>query len=423
MKNKIIHGDSLKVLKKLKENSVDLIVTDPPYGIGFMGKAWDTFKPAYIEKKMAEDARPKKGIASARRSNAAGTYDNSKKGLNTFQQFMYEVGIECLRVLKPGAFMFMSMTPRQDCVSRVTIALEDSGFNMGFTSIYWTYASGFPKASNIGKMVDKRLGVEREITGYKSTHINRQNTKNWKKSAQAMKHGAFKTETSDVSGGGLTPIAEPATYQAKELDGSYGGFQPKPAVEIILVAMKPITEKTYVDQAMKNKKGITWLDDCRVPYESKEDTDKAKWGKQTYTKDKGFEGNWKQDGKENVLANPQGRFPANLLVQDNILGEHSRYFNLDTFPFMIVPKASKSEKNPPDIKNIHPTTKPIKLMSYLILLGSREKDLILDPFVGSGTTCVAAKILNRDYIGIDLEREYCEIAEARLSALKQQTLL
>ena len=161
---------------------------------------------------------------------------------------------------------------------------------------------------------------------------------------------------------------------------------------------------------------------------------------------------------------PLGRFTANLLVQDNILdseyynnnGTFSRYFSLDnwwesriqelpldvqvTYPFMIVKKASKSEKNKGleenkfsrecrwnnagkwvNLKttaygNNHPTVKPISLMSYLVTLGSREGDLVLDPFVGSGTTCIAAKLLSRKYIGMEMDDEYVVIAKERIKA-------
>ncbi len=137
--------------------------------------------------------------------------------------------------------------------------------------------------------------------------------------------------------------------------------------------------------------------------------------------------------------NYQGRFPANLLVSDDALspglgdtGSFSRYFDLDTwfekklnelpasvrktFPYLLVPKASKSEKSKEldNISNTHPTVKPLKLMSYLIILGSRHGDVILDPFMGSGTTCVAASQLGRRYIGIELNAEYVNIALKRL---------
>ena len=171
-----------------------------------------------------------------------------------------------------------------------------------------------------------------------------------------------KTEYIDIN------ITKSATDKAKELDGSYAGFQPKPAVEVILIVMKPLSEKTYVDQALKNGKGITWLDNCKL----------------------------------------NQRFPANLLVSDSVLKDHSKYFDLDkwfdtTFPFIITPKPSPKEKGK---ANKHPTVKSVKLMTYLITLLSKEQYTILDPFCGSGTTLLAAKMLNRKYVGIELNEDY-----------------
>jgi len=113
----MIHcGDCLDILPQLDNESIDLLVTDPPYGIGFMGKDWDWALP---------DKR---------------------------------IWVECLRVLKPGSFAFVMSIPRADCLSRMIISLEDAGFWVNFTPIFWAYASGFPKAQNIGKAVDKRGG-------------------------------------------------------------------------------------------------------------------------------------------------------------------------------------------------------------------------------------------------------------------------
>ena len=417
--NKIINGDSLKVLKKLEDESVDLICTDPPYGYSFMGKDWDKVVPSV------------------------------------------EIWKECLRVLKPGGFCFVMSAPRIDVQSRMGTKLEDAGFQTNFSPIYWTYATGFPKATNVGKLADK---------------------KNYD--------------------------------DAKELDGSYVGYQPKPAVEVILVCMKPIEEKSYIEQAMKNGKGITWLDDCRIPYQSEKDLKSATFGTQTDIKNNNFNNNRPSDGHvfaKDVEGNPDGRFAANLIVQDDVLndgksrktgdltpyvdnrdnvntygeykggrnvnhigdeGSFSRFFDLDawwksqihilpesvqkTFPFMVVAKASKREKNegladnfeeklqananyrPSHLeeansgsngkphgrysktKNNHPTVKPIELMSYLITLGSRENDIVVDPFVGSGTTCIAAKLLNRQYIGIEKEEDYAIIAKARIENVESK---
>ena len=127
----LINGDSLDKLKLLPDNSVDLIVTDPPYGYAFMGKEWDK-------------ALPDKRIWK-----------------------------ECLRVLKAGGFAYIMSAPRQDVLARMMIDLEDSGFKTDFTSMYWAYATGFPKALNMGKAIDKKLGVKSDEVEYE--HPQRKN--------------------------------------------------------------------------------------------------------------------------------------------------------------------------------------------------------------------------------------------------------
>jgi len=411
--NKLINDDCLVALKQIPDNSADCIVTDPPYGYSFMGKGWD------------------KVVVSV------------------------DIWAECLRVLKPGAFAFIMSAPRQDVLSHMIVNLEQAGFVTGFTSMYHCYASGFPKASNIGKMVDKKLGNKREVTGTGKAGSGMNKIKGF--GVNTTKGGEATTEWDETKGN-------------SSLEGSYGGFQPKPAVEIILVVMKPITEKTYVDQAMNNKKGITWLDDGRIPYES--------------DKDKNFNMKVRHNSKDNVCysggsigqgdaqGKDTGRFPANLLVSDDCLndgkewaggknntqamsifgndmknrkqakrdsdsGSFSRYFSLDawfndkikqlspevqkTFPFLIVPKAAKSEKNEGlKISNKHPTVKSVKLMSYLIAIGSRPGDVILDPFAGSGTAGVSATAQGREYILIEREKEYFEILKARTAESEKQ---
>ena len=180
--SKLINGDSADELKKLEDDSVDLLCTDPPYGYSFMGKSWDKMLP------------PK------------------------------EIFEESLRVLKPGSFAFVMSAPRSDVQSRMIQMLEDVGFEVGFTPIYWTYATGFPKAMNVGKKTKK-----------------------------------------------------------ENLDGSYGGYQPKPAVEIVIVAMKPLDQKGYLDQALHNGKGVTWLDDCRIPFSGKGDEEQYESDKKGFT--------------------------------------------------------------------------------------------------------------------------------------------
>ena len=436
----IKNGNSLELLKEIQSDTVDCMVTDPPYGISFMSKDWDKAVP--------------------------------------------DVAIwkECLRVMKPGAFAFVMCSPRSDVQAEMVIKLKEAGFQVNYSPIYWCYLSGFPKAMNIGKAVDRKLGYEREMTGV-DQNFGRADSGIYQMRVDGANKKVFERHD------------EPPSKEAKRLDGSYAGIQMKPAVEVILVAMKPLSEKTYVDQALKNGKGITWLDDGRIPY-GKEIPNLG--GRPLNNRGEGY--GFKPLG-EDAMANQDGRFPANLLVQDDVLdngivtksgtllkkhtitkgqigsftpddwmnreqhpfkdypsdeGSLSRYFSLDAwysknieelpdyvqkiFPFLYVPKPSNTERNEgldtfeeqtvndgrnKSIdnafqrgetlrKNVHPTVKPLKLMVYLITIGSRLGDAILDPFMGSGTTGVAAKMLNRNFIGFEIEGKYFEIAEERI---------
>jgi len=374
-----LNGDSLDILKILDNNSVDLTLTDPPYGYSFMGKHWDKALPNI------------------------------------------EIWKECYRVMKPGAFIFVMSAPRSDVQSRMSIDLENAGFVTSFTPIFWVYSSGFPKAYNMGQSAEKLM-----TTG-KARRPDRDLGNITRNRWSGEQDGTLFTDT----GGKI----ELTTEEGKRLQGAYGGFQPKPAVEVVIVAMKPLSKKTFVENALNNGKGITWLDDCRIP---------------------------PGDGET------ESRFMSNLLVQDDHLGENSKFFDLDSwwnerinslpekianeFPTLLVKKPNKNEKElglenfekktagsylgnvdeknnnsiganpsrPPSKKaNTHPTVKPIELMNYLTILGSRENDVILDPFMGSGTTCVSSLINKRNCIGIELEKDYFDIANARIEYWKK----
>lgn len=399
--SRIILGDCLDVLGSIPENSVDLICTDPPYGIGFLGKDWDTFATK----------RKRSLLQSSVRNSEIASHSSR------YRDWLFGIATELLRVLKPGAFAFFCIGARQDSVSAAICALTDAGFKTDFTSLYWTYASGFPKALNIGKAVDKRLGKVRRIVGHRRQHDIRSNG-----------YGAKKETFLEAVRGG------PTSPEAREFDGSYAGFQPKPAVEVILIAMKPIVEKTHIDQALQNGKAVTWLDACRIPSDERITIHDAPRGT--------FAGGPIGRGSIGNYRRSAGRFPANLLVSDDVLDAHSRFFSLDAWgtslPFLVVPKAGvrerksamklrtpsseRHEKRQEHLANGHPTVKPLKLMSYLIMLGSRPGDVVLDPFLGSGTTAVAAEHLGRRYIGIERERQYFAIAEARLRSCRVRNL-
>jgi DNA modification methylase len=434
--NTIVHCDCLDVLQKLPDNSIDVLICDPPYSWKFMGKNWDKAVP---------------GV---------------------------EIWQECLRVLKPGSFAFIMSGSRQDGLEKMISNLRKAGFKVDITSLYWTYASGFPKIHNIAKAVDKKNGKTGKVIGIKKNKINFSNSR--KGDASFYDAAWHDGNYTDIK------VTEPETEQAKSLKGAYASFQPKPAVEVILVVMKPLAEKSYTEQALANGKGCTWMDDCRIPYanENLPSRDLRKQKSST-------SGQVPASNGDNWDGHSEGRFPANLIVSDDVLddgknhkgggiggwpklpegkccfgfkplggkapvrpddeGSYSRFFSLDAWaernlPFLNVPKASKAEKNagldgfeektvsdgrksPIDNpfqrgvtlrKNDHPTVKPVRLMAYIITMGSRPGDIILDPFVGSGTTCIAAKLLGRKFIGIEKEEKFHRIAVARVESASRE---
>lgn len=427
--NEIICGDCIEVMKGFPDNSIDCVVTDPPYGIGFMGKEWDKALP------------PKEAF-----------------------QGMF-------RILKPGALAFVMSSPRQDVLWRMLKMLEECGFQLRQSFMSWIYKTGFPKAYDVSKGIDKKLGKKRKkvvATGGLSKNRNL-NDDNWKKIGQD------------------NPSME-SNEAISELAQKWNGWKSitglKPALECILMVNKPFSEKTIVDNVLKHGTGVINVDACRIPFQSLSDKEGAKT-----VSGKGTHGNngWGMQRKE---FNPtQGRFPANLIISDKALdagkitkstggnqlkrqeaifgnvetktccpqgygdvGDQSRYFDLDAWArhhgFLDVPKASKKERNEglenvePKEKtdifgksehenkevidrlhgqkkrlNYHPTVKPIKLMAYLIKLGCQPDGIMFDPFVGSGTSCVAAKKLGRKWIGIDTNPQYCHMTRKRINTI------
>jgi site-specific DNA-methyltransferase (adenine-specific) len=370
---KILQGDSAQKLKEIEDNSIDSIVTDPPYGYKFMGKDWDKALPSI------------------------------------------DIWKECLRVLKPGGFAFIMSSPRTDVAARLGVMLEDAGFITSFSPIYWTYASGFPKGYNMGQSAEKKLTIG--SARRPDRDLGNKDRNRW--GGDVDESGVF------ASTGGQVTLNQPESIKLKN---SYGGFQPKPAVELIFVVMKPMNKKTYVEQALHNNKGITRLLDCSIQNDNEED-----------------------------------RIMSNLIMSDDILSEDSKYFQIDTwwnnkmetfnekikeqFPWLLVKKPSKKEKEegitsveeknggsyvgnldsnnnnalgsnknrkPRKTKNDHPTVKPIQLMSYLVNLGSSENEVVLDPFMGSGTTGIACVLNGREFIGIDLDERYVSISKDRI---------
>jgi site-specific DNA-methyltransferase (adenine-specific) len=309
-------GDSAQELLKINDNSVDMLCSDPPYGYSFMGKGWD---------KVLPDT---------------------------------QIWRECYRVLKPGSFITIMAAPRTDVLWRISRDLEEAGFDLSFSNIEWVYHSGFPKATDISKSIDKRFNAEREVIGESNRHGG---------GTSAM----YPYEVNN-------PITAPSTDIAKKYEGSKAGFQPKPAREIIIVGMKPFEEGSYIDKVL-NFEALP--DNIKMTYPLIQTPKPSK-------KEKDF-----------GLSGEEQKKPQR--------DEGQEKFN--------VPQKNR----PTTAKNIHPTVKPIKLMSYLITLFTRPGDWVLDPFGGSGTTGLACKLLDRNHIYIDFTQEYYDIAEERLQVSKQ----
>jgi site-specific DNA-methyltransferase (adenine-specific) len=401
MEQHLLNGDSAEVLKTLKDNSVDLLATDPPYGIEFMGKSWDKVLP------------PK------------------------------NIWEECYRVLKPGSFIAVMSSPRSDLLYRMIKDLEDSGFDMSFSPLLWTYHTGFPKASDTSKMIDKRGGTyvkdlglmlkeAREIKGLSLNDVaihfpsktggvtgcvwNWESGTNYPTIEQVNQlieildldiskvekvygniigkkvSGIGKAFTKEGWGTGSdeVDIVEPATDLAKKYEGSKLGFQPKPAVEHIIIGMKPHGQKSYIDNVL-NFEALP--DNIKMTYPFLQVPKPAK-----KEKDLGMMGEGK---KETMFANENGE---KQLGRATLPGNEHQ-------PKEVQPK-----------KNIHATVKPIKLMSYIITLFTREGDWVIDPFLGSGTTGLASKLLNRNFIGVEREEEYFDICNERLSVSREELI-
>ena len=424
--------DCLEVIKMMIEDEVfvDSIVTDPPYELGFMGRSWDST-----------------GIA--------------------FQKETWEL---CFKILKPGGHLLAFSGSRT--YHRMAVAIEDAGFEIR-DQVMWLYGSGFPKSMNVGKALDKKLGNERIKTGEKKTHSN----KGIKQSEQrtAIGAGAFGQE-----------VEEDVTVGTSEWEG--WGTALKPAHEPLVLARKPLSEKSVVDNVLKHRTGGINIDECRVEgndakypdtnpdfrdqgRQSKENMgiDKLSFGqtenvkrKKVVRKSRDENGVWtndnsgmKAEGSEYADADPRGRFPSNVMHDGSgsikeLFEDKSKYFycaktskaernqGLDNFPIKQtqgggggignykddVNSASGkfgSEKAPS--KNTHPTVKPIKLMKYLCRLITPKGGTVLDPFMGSGSTGMAAKEENFDFVGIEKEKEYFNIASTRIESVETKSPL
>jgi site-specific DNA-methyltransferase (adenine-specific) len=384
----IYHGDCREVLSILDPSSMDSVVTDPPYGIEFMGKGWDQSVPGRI----------------------------------------YWEAV--LRVAKPGAHLLSFGGTRT--FHRLACAIEDAGWEIRDT-VMWVYGSGFPKSLDVSKAIDKAAGVEREVTGPK---IYGDGKECHDVSEEAMLESAGKSQSGRTT---HNPMTASVTDAAKKWQG--WGTALKPAWEPIIVARKPL-DGTVAENVLKHGTGGINIDGCRVQGGSSEGGTKS--GKTALGQDSGWNAH---NNKETKIDRSMalGRFPANLIHDgsEEVVGlfpqskstggsgKASKEWvgdgrtvkgscqatggfgdNGSASRFFYCAKAGKDERGE---DSNHPTVKPLALMRYLIKLVTPPGGLILDPFLGSGSTAYAAMDLGFYCVGIEIEEKYCEIAAKRMS--------
>lgn len=414
------HGDCLAVLRTLPDASVDAIVTDPPYGLSFMGKRWDYDVPST------------------------------------------DVWAECLRVLKPGGHLLAFAGTRTQ--HRMACRIEDAGFDIR-DLIAWVYGSGFPKSLDVSKAIDREAGAERDVVGPgKWNHVKGRND------AQ---------ESCLIRPGGKHKETAPATPAARAWQG--WGTALKPALEPITVARKPL-DGTVAENVLAHGTGALNVDGCRVGTETLEYTagetggDCGKYGTRKRAENSTIvTGRWPanliHDGSEEVVGlfpetGPSSRSPRNngefqsvakgrdlphvTHGHEDIGGSAARFFycakaagddrdagSLGLFwraastssGWEQIPEAlywtlwneneaaRRAKQRSPHVisqGNLHPTVKPTDLMRYLCRLVTPPDGVVLDPFTGSGSTGRGAILEGFSFIGMEREADYLTIARARI---------
>jgi DNA modification methylase len=422
---RILYGDNLVRMKELEDNSVDAIVTDPPYGIRFMGLSWDGADIIKRTLQRAGQAQPltKKGLPRVNPrvsyAESAGSYDFRPDAMRKFQQWTQEWAEEAYRVLKPGGHILVFASPRT--YHRMACGVEDAGFTVR-DQIMWLFGSGFPKSRNVSKAIDEESGADREPDTY---------------SGPNDKNNVY----GDNMGGGVTlKRGAAATPEAAQWDG--WGTALKPAHEPVLMARKPMDAGTVAANVLLHGTGAINIDGCRIqttdviPATVNQNIIGRAYGADNLGREsvstfvQHEEGRWPanviHDGSEEALefmpdsegSKPQimnrggangKQYSGGYSGQQGVItgyadeGSAARYF--------YSAKASGEDRG---YDNEHETVKPTDLMQYLCRLVTPPGGLILDPFSGSGSTGKAALREGFRFIGIEQQLAHAEYSVRRI---------
>ena len=408
-------GDSIEVMRAMKPNSISAIVTDPPYGLEFMGKDWDTFrkgKPDANDTGIVWDKRDAKALMAEGKEGTA-AFVRSSKSLSNYVAgipfFLWSLDwtTEAFRILKPGGHLASFGGTRT--FYWLAVALEIAGFECRDT-LSWLYGTGFPKSMDISKAIDKQAGAQREVIG-------KHERDNLRKNGAGFRN---LPNLEDVSRGEIA-ITAPATDAAKEWSG--WGTALKPGWEPALLFRKPV-EKTVIANVQEHGTGALNIDASRIAVDGGSPAAQRRKGKAS-----GRPGEY-GDGHAMVsrvtperYATPRageetGRWPANVLFDEEaaaMLGAQQRFF--------YTAKASNAQREGKNTQlgaSKHPTVKPVDLMRWLIVLLTPPNGVVLDPFAGSCSTLEAAveaatAVAGIRAVGIDKSPESAEDFDRRFA--------
>jgi DNA modification methylase len=456
-KYKLIENDCIAAMRDAKPESVHAIVCDPPYGIEFMGKSWDS------PTRMVGEAT---GISGGFQRIPAGTPrpDMKKTDPLLFQEWCTAWAEQALRVLKPGGHIIAFGGTRM--FHRLAAGIEDAGFEIRDT-LMWMYGSGFPKSHNVSKSIDKLLGTTEQRKVVSEYEVGGT-------AAKDGRQGRASTHAEEGPGAGETQGLKRTlqhttggSAEARAWDG--WGTALKPAYEPIILARKPLRitsdkgrqkKGTVAQNVLEHGTGAINIDESRIATDdnlnggtySNGGNKSSLPGDERSAAAAGMfaEGGGRIPGQ---FVQPEGRFPANVILDEEAglaldeqsgtlksgkpgvmragentgaaYGAESREPGTEmtgygdsggASRFFYCAKTSPSERKAGlQERSNHPTMKPIALMEYLVRLVTAEGQIVLDPFMGSGSTGIAALQLGRNFVGIEREPEYMDIARARIA--------
>jgi DNA modification methylase len=375
------HGNCLNGLPHVADMSVDAVVTDPPYGLEFMGKEWDSVRsfrasldmhgrPVVLGQIATGREQARSGPLARGGTHSRGYADHNP---GAFQHWCELWARECLRVLKPGGHLLAFGGSRT--WHRLAAGVEDAGFEMR-NSIAWLYGTGFPKSLDVAKAIDRVAGVERETVGERTSAYGTDTATGGRVSRAGGGAGLWVGPEPKA-----VPLRSPEAVTAAAQEWQGWGTALKPAFEPIVVARKPFPG-TVAANVLVHGTGALNVDACRV----------------------------------GTGADKGGRWPTNVIMDgdsadalDKQSDGASRFFPT----FRYTPKAPTRER--PKVDGIsHPTTKPLDLMRWLVRLVCPPGGLVLDPFAGSGTTGEAAALEGMRAILMEERADYLPLIRQRL---------